>query len=113
MLIPTRVQVLPAAWQTLAGQPRSDRPLDPLMPNTLLGGIANRLSTPLLDLTPSFRDAAARGGGLLYYARDQHWTAAGHDLAAHEMADWLKASNLLPSDSRFLYTSAPADVDEP
>jgi hypothetical protein len=113
MLIPTRAQVLPAAWQALAGQPRSDRSLDPLLPNTMLGGIANRLSTPLLDLTPSFREAAARGGGQLYYAHDQHWTAAGHDLAAHEMADWLKAINLLPNDPRFLSTGAPADVDEP
>jgi hypothetical protein len=112
MLIPTRAQVIPAAWQSAAGPARPDRPLDPLFPNTMLGGIANRLSAPLLDLTPSFRDAA-RGSGPLYYAHDQHWTAAGHDLAAHEMADWLKASALLPSDPRVPAASAPATIDEP
>jgi SGNH hydrolase-like domain, acetyltransferase AlgX len=91
IMIPTRAQVLPEAWKRLA-----DRSLDPRQPNTLLGGIAARLSTPFLDLTPSFQAAAARGGDPLYFAHDQHWTAAGHALAARQMADWLRASGLLP-----------------
>ena len=94
MLVPTRAQVLPEAWKQVA-----DRSLDPRQPNTLLGGIATRLSTPFLDLTPGFATMAARGGEPLYFARDQHWTAAGHDLAARHMAEWLRSSALLPGST--------------
>jgi lysophospholipase L1-like esterase len=92
VLVPTRAQVVPGAWPH-----QGDRAFELRQPNTLLGGIATRLSTPFLDLTQPFQDAAARGGDPLYYARDQHWTAAGHDLAARQIADWLRASRLLPS----------------
>jgi hypothetical protein len=37
-------------------------------------------------LTPRFREVG-RGAGPLYFARDQHWTAGGHDLAARTMAE--------------------------
>ena len=68
-----------------------------MQPNNLLAGIAGRTSTPLLDLTPTFREVGrGRGAAPLYFARDQHWTAAGHELAARTMADWLKGSGLIP-----------------
>lgn len=98
VIVPTRAQVLPEAWRALTGSAEGrDRAYDPMQPNNLLSGIAGRTSTPLLDLTPSFREVAReRGAAPLYFARDQHWTAAGHELAARAMADWLKSSGLIP-----------------
>ena len=103
VVVPSRAQVVPEAWKKLTGEdfPSGDRrrarALDPLHPNAMLSGIAGRLSTPLLDLTPTFEKAAApRNAPPLYFARDQHWTVAGHDLAARAMADWLRASGLIP-----------------
>ncbi|MFN8634825.1 MAG: SGNH/GDSL hydrolase family protein [Chloroflexota bacterium] len=99
MLVPTKAQVMPDAWRALTGSNEGrDRAFDPLQPNKSLAGIAQRTAAPLLDLTQPFRDAGrARGAPALYYARDQHWTAAGHDLAARTLADWLKRSGLIPS----------------
>ena len=98
MIVPTRAQVIPEAWRQLTGSNEGrDRAFDPMQPNTMLAGIAGRTSTPLLDLTPAFREIARqRGTAPLYFARDQHWTAAGHDLAARQMADWLRSASLIP-----------------
>ena len=98
VIVPTRAQVLPEAWRALTGSAEGrDRAFDPMQPNNLLAGIAGRTSTPLLDLTPTFREVGrGRGAVPLYFARDQHWTAAGHDLAARTMVDWLKGSGLIP-----------------
>jgi hypothetical protein len=99
VIVPTRAQVLPDAWRDLTGSNEGrDRAFDPMQPNNLLSGIAGRISTPLLDLTPRFREVGrARGAAPLYFARDQHWTEAGHELAARTMADWLKGSGLIPA----------------
>lgn len=98
VIVPTRAQVLPEAWRQLTGSAEGrDKSFDPMQPNNLLSGIAGRTSTPLLDLTPTFREVGrGRGAAPLYFARDQHWTAAGHELAARAMADWLKGSGLIP-----------------
>jgi hypothetical protein len=97
-LVPTRAQVVPEAWRALTGSNEGrDRAFDSLQPNSLLAGFAGRTGTPLLDLTPQLRAAArARGAPPLYFARDQHWTAAGHELAARALAEWLRASGLIP-----------------
>jgi hypothetical protein len=98
VIVPTRAQVLPDAWRSLTGSNEGrDRAFDPMQPNNLLSGIAGRISTPLLDLTPRFREVGrGRGAAPLYFARDQHWTAAGHELAARTMAAWLTGSGLIP-----------------
>jgi hypothetical protein len=97
MIVPTRAQVVPDAWRDMTGSNEGrDRAFDPMQPNTMLAGIAGRTSTPLLDLTPAFREEARRRDSApLYFARDQHWTAAGHDLAARELAAWLTSTGLL------------------
>lgn len=41
----------------------------------------------VLDLLPIFVRANPKGTPRLYLQRDQHWTAAGHELAAHTIAD--------------------------
>lgn len=98
MIVPTRAQVMPDAWRDLTGSAEGkDKAFDPMQPNTMLTGLAGKTATPLLDLTPTFREAGrARGAEPLYFARDQHWTAAGHELAAQTMADWLKHAGLIP-----------------
>jgi len=118
ILIPSRTQILPDAWKKLTDhEPASGKAagpaLDPRQPNAMLGGIASRLSAPMLDLTDSFKQAAGLGGGPLYYARDQHWTAAGHDLAAHQIAEWLRSNDLVPADPSLVYTSGPAGAGGP
>lgn len=46
-----------------------------------------RESIPVIDLVPAFRDAARVNGRTeLHYARDRHWNAAGHAVAARELA---------------------------
>jgi len=52
---------------------------------------------PYLDLLPAFRAANPSGRRWLYLPRDQHWTVAGHALAAGEIARYLQAHS-----SRFL-----------
>jgi len=47
------------------------------------------IAVPCLDLTPSFRDAAA-SGRMVYARTDTHWSAWGHDLAATEIAKLLQ-----------------------
>ncbi len=102
MIVPTRAQVTPEAWKALTGSNEGrDKAFDPMQPNTMLTGIAGRTATPLLDLTPPFREGArGTGSAPLYFARDQHWTAAGHDLAARTMADWLRSSGLVGTEPR-------------
>jgi lysophospholipase L1-like esterase len=41
-----------------------------------------------LDLTPALEQAAASGNAV-YFSDDAHWNAAGHDLAARELAKFL------------------------
>ena len=98
LIVPTRAQVIPEAWREMTGSAEGrDRAFDPMQPNTMLSGIAGRTGTPLLDLTPAFREEARRRGSApLYFARDQHWTAAGHQLAARQLAEWLKSTGLIP-----------------
>ena len=43
----------------------------------------------VLDLSPVFREAAARGEAL-YLTNDTHWSAAGHELAASAIAERLR-----------------------
>jgi len=46
-------------------------------------------------LLPGFR-AEAEQGHMLYFPADGHWNAAGHQLAARLIHDYLIETNLLP-----------------
>jgi phospholipase/lecithinase/hemolysin len=41
-----------------------------------------------LDLTPALEEAAASGRAV-YFADDAHWNAAGHEIAAQQLAEFL------------------------
>jgi lysophospholipase L1-like esterase len=53
-------------------------------PNHVLARNIDKINAPVLDLLPAFR-AAVPASPPLYYTRDRHWTAAGHEVAAREI----------------------------
>jgi lysophospholipase L1-like esterase len=51
---------------------------------------------PVLDLHPVFLAAARRPGAPhIFLPRDLHWTAAGHEIVARSMGEWLAGSGLI------------------
>ena len=74
--------------------PRLDFDLDKT--DRLLAKLAAEAHIPLLDLTPAFREHYAQNGGPLFFPEDRHWNAAGHQLAAAELAEFLRAQGLVP-----------------
>lgn len=56
-----------------------------------------RHDLPVLDLLPHFHEAMQRGEGPLFPVRgDLHWNAAGHRVAARELARYLEEHGLVP-----------------
>lgn len=54
--------------------------------HALLRDVAAQEEIPLIDLTDRFR-AEAQRGQILVFAHDDHWTAAGHQVAAQALLD--------------------------
>jgi hypothetical protein len=61
------------------------------LPGRRLRGFSASHGIPYLDLQPLFRDRARSGGPPLHWKHDGHWSAAGHDRAAVQIADFLVA----------------------
>jgi lysophospholipase L1-like esterase len=59
-----------------------------LAQNELMREFCASAGIPLLDLTPVLEQAAASGRAV-YFADDAHWNAAGHQIAAEELAKFL------------------------
>jgi hypothetical protein len=97
VIVPTRAQVNDQAWRGIAGGDGGRRAgLDRAFPNSQLKRITGRVGVPLLDLVPALREAEQSGSPPLYYESDQHWTAAGHAVAASTIASFLWAEELIP-----------------
>jgi hypothetical protein len=60
-----------------------------------LAGWAAESNVPLLSLTSAFRTAAHGEPATFNYPLDEHWTPAGHRLAAHEISAWLVEQHLV------------------
>jgi hypothetical protein len=60
-----------------------------LVQNELMREFCAAEKIPFLDLTPALERAAASGRAV-YFADDAHWNGVGHELAAHELADFLR-----------------------
>lgn len=101
VLIAAPEQLYPVEWeQTAAANPALQQVnLDLESPNRRLGQFLESAGIPTLDLLPVFRAAAAQPETpRLHFRHDQHWTEAGHRLAAEaihkfvlaELADELK-----------------------
>ena len=56
--------------------------------NEVLRDFCAGAQIPFLDLTPALEQNAA-GGRAVYFADDAHWNAAGHEVAARELAKFL------------------------
>ncbi len=95
MLIPGEVQVDADRWQAALQMLRLDpRALDPARPGRIFSELLERLAIPWLDLSGPI-SAALAGGEAIYYRQDRHWTAAGHALAARQLARFLWQEELL------------------
>jgi hypothetical protein len=91
VIVPTRGQISEQAWRGVAGGDGGRRAgLDRMFPNEQLQKIAGRLGTPLLDLVAPLRQAQDASQEPLYYERDQHWTAAGHAVAAQAIMGFMR-----------------------
>lgn len=85
-------QVSPQAWErTLAANPAMQGlTWDLEAPNRRLNKFLEAEHIPHLDLLPVFRQAASQPNApALHFRHDQHWTAAGHRLAAQAIGDFL------------------------
>ena len=93
VLVAAPEQVYPAEWErTLAGYPEmAGLAWDLEAPNRRLAQFLAAENILHLDLLPVFRRAAEQPGSPpLHLRRDQHWTAAGHRLAAEAIHDFLQ-----------------------
>jgi hypothetical protein len=59
-------------------------------PDRRLGQICAAHGIPMLALQPPFRSATVDEGHRLHWRYDGHWNAAGHDLAARLIADFMQ-----------------------
>jgi hypothetical protein len=94
VLVAAPEQLYPAEWeQTIAAHPdMQGLSWDLEAPNRRLASFLAQQNILYLDLLPIFRQAAAQPGGQpLHLRHDQHWTAAGHRLAAQAIHDFLMA----------------------
>jgi hypothetical protein len=81
--IPTPTQIDPAArqrWLQRFDLDASD--FDFRLPNRRLARLTEEAGLPLVDLTDDLADAVARGVPI-HFDTDEHWTATGHEVAAH------------------------------
>jgi hypothetical protein len=69
--------------------------LEEAVANKRILGILENDNIPAIDLLPSFRSALREEDRRLF-ARDRHWNAEGHALAADEVFETLSAEGFLP-----------------
>lgn len=91
VVIPTLLQVDPAAWKATLEQLRLDPAKhDPDRTTRLFREIFERHGVPVLDLTPPFRNAVGKGERI-YYPIDQHLTPLGYERMAREVAGFISS----------------------
>ncbi|RME71973.1 MAG: hypothetical protein D6784_14305 [Chloroflexi bacterium] len=98
VIIAAPEQVYPEQWAGVLAAHPSMQGLtwDLDLPNRRLSAILEQEGIPYLDLLPVFRKAASRPDTPpLHFRHDQHWTPAGHRLAAEAIHDFLLDRGLL------------------
>jgi hypothetical protein len=97
VIVPGKWQVHREDWQALLaarGEPDDERWVL-RGPDRRLTQLAEAHQIPVLDLMPTLRDAADAGGPRLYFPVDIHWTAAGHEVAARAVTNFVLSGGLL------------------
>ena len=90
-LVPTRVQLEPEVWgATLVRLGLDPASHDREQPVRVFARLLAAHGIPYTDLAPAFA-AGLADDPPLYYRQDRHWTSAGHELAARELAAFLEA----------------------
>jgi lysophospholipase L1-like esterase len=90
LLLPSNLQTDDRLWnETLRQIGAAPSQLDRLLPNEIFLSVVARCGVPALDLTPPFA-RAIRQGEVLFFAKDQHYNAAGHRRVAAEAAAFLR-----------------------
>lgn len=90
--IPGKPAIYPEKlWAGFRGQPPS--------PTLAMLEDLRRKGFQVVDLYHPLLEAKARGEGQLYLKRDTHWSPAGMEVAAAEIARAIRAMGILPADS--------------
>ena len=92
---PSFYQVDADAWEALIRNTSDYNRYRQDTPNRRLAEIAERQGLRYLDLLPAVREAQ-EAGAKLYFPADGHWTSAGHQFAARQIADYLTSAGVAP-----------------
>jgi hypothetical protein len=97
MLVPEDLQV-EADFRKLVEEQNPGIRLDPSRTDRRIIALGEAAGFPVLHLAPIFTRAYVDEGRLLFHRlQDRHWNAAGHELAAAELAAFLDQRGLLPA----------------
>lgn len=90
-ILTIRDQIYPDYWQEIVRQnpAMSAREWDLDAPQRRVAQWCRRSGVDCLELAPAFRAGRDGGAGPLHFRHDGHWTAAGHELAADELTDFI------------------------
>ena len=92
VLVPDKMAVLPKSLDTtFALSSLRGHAHDALRPHRELVALVERTGIPFLALLPDFQQHQAAGSPPTFFARDSHWNAAGHALAAERLAPFVRA----------------------
>ena len=92
VLAPSHVQVYDDLWREVTG-PATPSLYDRFAPDQRMMRFAASQQVMMFDLLPAFIHAGNTSKSL-YYRFEQHWTRAGNQLVARELANYLRAAGL-------------------
>lgn len=92
LLIPSELQLDDERWEgALAGLGLDPEAHDPAVPERIFRRLLDRHAIPVVDPAPRLA-ARMAAGEQVYFPLDRHWTAAGHAIAAAELARFFAAA---------------------